>query len=120
MNEEKFIKIYNKTLKDEKLNLIDKIIYSILDAYCRNYDVCFISNEKLAEYTNMCEKTIQRTIKKLEKMRYISKWKLRKGKKMYRAITTNKSVFEDSKELNRLKNEIHKKELFDYDWLNEQ
>ena len=121
MRENYYTKLYHNILEEKSLNLCEKVIYSIIDSYCQAYDICFISNKKLASTINVSELTIKRAIKHLKDKHYISTWKLKKDNKQYRAITTNKSIFEDKNELNKFKREIHKKiELFDYDWLNER
>lgn len=120
MNNKKFIKLYYEILEDDELNLFEKVIYSILDSYCDMYSVCFTSNSRLAKQTNTCEKTIQRTLKKLRNKNYIATWKFKKGNKLCRAITTNKNIFTNQEKLKKLKNDIHKKEFIDYDWLNER
>ena len=122
MNNKNYIKVYYDILQNEDLTLFEKIIYSILDSYCSTYDVCFISNARLAEETNTCNETIKRTLKTLRSKKYISTWRFRNGngKKLYRAITTNKNIFTNQEKLKELKNDICKKKLFDYDWLNER
>ena len=120
MNNKQFFKVYYETLQNNDLNLCEKIVYSILDSQSKFYDVCYISNTRISEISSISETTIKRVLIKLKAKGYIATWKMKKGKKVYRAITTNKIFVEDKDKLNQLKIAEHQKEFIDYDWLNER
>ena len=120
MNNKQFFKVYYETLQNNDLNLCEKIVYSILDSQSKFYDVCYISNTRISEISSISETTIKRVLIKLKTKGYIATWKMKKGKKVYRAITTNKIFVEDKDKLNQLKIAEHQKEFIDYDWLNER
>lgn len=118
-NTRKFVKLHYDVLQIKELNPCEKIIYSLLETYSQNLDCCFISNFGISEKCGISEITVKRSIKSLKEKKFICTWRVKRGKNLYRAITTNKSIFEDKDKLSQLKIESHKK-LFDYDWLNER
>lgn len=120
MNNKQFFKVYYETLQNNNLNLCEKIVYSILDSQSKFYNVCYISNTRIAEISCISETTVKRVLIKLKEKGYIATWKMKKGKKVYRAITTNKIFVEDKEKLKQLKIVEHQKEFIDYDWLNER
>lgn len=119
----KFIKLHYEVLTAQELSPCEKIVFSLLETYTQSLDCCFISNSTIAEKCGISEITVKRAINVLKEKKWILTWKLKDGKKLRRAITTNKLIFEDKEKLNQLKDKLHEhehKELFDYDWLNER
>ena len=119
-NTRKFIKMHYDILSMQELTPSDKIIYSLLETYSQSLDCCYISNFTISEKCGISETTVKRGISKLVKKRLISTWTVRRGAKLCRAVTTNSSIIGNKDKINQLKRESHKKELFDYDWLNER
>lgn len=103
---------------NKNLNGNDKIIYTVIDSLTKQEGFCWASNEKIAELTGNSTKTVQRSIYKLLTKNYISKWKQKKGKKVYRFITTNTEIFKSNNNLKALLDKSKKIDLIDYDWLN--
>lgn len=116
----RFYKLYDVVLSDNKLNLTDKVIYSIVDALSQKDGYCYASNESIAKKMCKSKKTIQSSINKLVELHYFTKWSLKNNHKNYRMLTTNKSILESEEEFKQLKQKARQNvELFDYDWLNE-
>lgn len=105
-------------LNNKYLNMTEKVLLNLIIHFSKLKGYCWASNKQIAELCALSEKTVQSAINKLLKLNYISKWKQKKGKIVYRIITTNQELFKSN---NDLKNFINKVdiELIDYDWLTE-
>lgn len=119
-NNEFYISISSTVLQDEKLSPTDKLTLGYICNLTHLKGYCWASNKSIAQKLNICEKTIQVTINKLANLNYIFKWKQKKGKIVYRVITTNENLIRSNKNLESLIQETRNIEVFDYDWLNDE
>lgn len=68
----KYITISDNILSDKRLNSTDKLVYGIIESACRMYDsCCTMSNDTIAKILNTTTRTIQSSISKLVKYKFI-------------------------------------------------
>ena len=68
----KYITISYNILSDKRLNSTDKLVYGIIESACRMYDsCCTMSNDTIAKILNTTTRTIQSSISKLVKYKFI-------------------------------------------------
>lgn len=111
-----YIKIPKNILNDSKLKSNDKLIFGIINnlTYLKGY--CWASNQIISNELNISNKTVQSSLNRLLKYKYIFKWKQKKGNIVYRFLTTNDEILKSN---DNIKNIIDKpnNDLFDYNWL---
>lgn len=118
-----YYKIDCDFIKEKNINASDKLVFMIIYNLSKKEGYCYASNEKISELTGLTDRTVRNSLKVLTTCDYITKWKQKKGKKVYRFLTPKsllnnqnlKEVIEKTKELKP--NESFY-ELYDYDWLN--
>lgn len=114
-----YFKFDSDILNDKCLNMTEKVLLNLIIHFSRNLQgYCWASNKQLAALCALSEKTVQSAINKLLKLNYISKWKQKKGKIVYRIITTNQELFKSSNNLKKFINKVDI-EIIDYNWLEE-
>lgn len=117
MNINNYYKIYNKILKDKNLTSNDKIIFSLISNLSELKGFCWASNDSISNTTGISVRSVQNSINKLIRLKYIIKWKKKKGTIIQRFLTTNDSIMQYNNNLNELIENSSKIELFDYNWL---
>lgn len=116
--QKQYIKLSKNILKNTDLKSNDKLIYSLIDNFTHLKGYCWASNEIIAKELNLSNKTVQCSINKLIKLKFLFKWKKKKGTMVYRILTTNESLIENNNDIKEII-ENPKIELLDYNWLEE-
>lgn len=98
--------------KNPTIRPIHRDLYTVINLLSISKGYCWASNEYLAAILNCTKKTIISTIKDLEEMNYIKKEQFTINNSNRRKLYTIENKIEEKIEENR--------QLFDYDWLNEE
>lgn len=126
--DEKFSQIKNKLIISNIHEKAFRIACYLIS--CSKNRVCYPSEYKIAEDLHMSRNSVHEYLKELEDNKIISRERqfIGKGKNAPSKYTISKeyivSKFSKQKRLEQLIRELHNepetKELFDYDWLNEE
>lgn len=106
--------------KDKSISIYERQIYEMIDFLSRQKGYCWATNGTLAEILGISQRTITRSLSKLEEKGYIKKEiKIYKGQTRRKVYTMNtlQEVYLDK---NRTKISSKDIELSEYDWLNEE
>lgn len=119
----KYITISYNILSDNRLNSTDKLVYGIIESACRMYDsCCTMSNDTIAKILNTTTRTIQSSISKLVKYKFIYR-KIENANESYiklRSMTviqdtdTTKNTSHKYNNKNNNKYIVEIKEIIDY------
>ena len=71
MAKRKYGIVMDEVMKDPDLSLRAKGLYGLLATYADKERTCFPSTNTLAEFSGISKRTIERTLKELEKKNYI-------------------------------------------------
>lgn len=131
--DEKFTQIKNKLIVDKNISAIDYRVLSYLISHSKK-ESCFPSYATIANDIDISRTKAYESVNKLVKLNYLQKKErvIGKGRKTSNEYTicddllvpkkAKKAMLDELTEefMNDLKNKpIEKKELFDYDWLND-
>lgn len=108
-----------KVLQDKRLINFDVVLYSLISGLANNEkNYCYSGNDYLTEFLDVSEKTIQRSLNRLQKFGYIEV-EIVNGKKRIIKTYFNIAFELREKKLEALNERARKINLLDYDWLNE-
>lgn len=108
-----------KVLQDKRLINFDVVLYSLISGLANNEkNCCYSGNDYLTEFLDVSEKTIQRSLKRLEEFGYVE-IKIIGGNKRIIKTYLNIALELREKKLKDLEERAKKIELLEYDWLND-
>lgn len=112
-----------KLFRDSKYTGNDILVYGLISALSYKSGYCYASNNTLSKMCHKCSnKTIQNSINKLLEDKLLFKvFKVYRGRQYRLLFTSDIAISENSDIIlkNFSKDLNEKKELFDYDWLND-
>ncbi len=109
-----------KVLQDRRLTDFDVVLYSLISGLANNEkNCCYSGNDYLTEFLDVSEKTIQRSLKRLQQFGYIEV-KIFKGNKRSIKTYINIALELREKKLQAIQERTRELKLLDYDWLNEK
>lgn len=117
-----YIKLYSNLLTISNLNSNDKIILAYIISLNTDTSTCWASNDILSKKLGISKKTVQNSINKLIKLDYINKTIVHKKLKTYRLLAPTRKLLSmiDKELIEKPIRKREKKELLDYDWLNDR
>ena len=117
---------------DTKLNALDKVILTEIDSLDKGDDGCYASNQYIAEFCQCSVSKVSTSISKLIKLDYLYVKSFDGRIRVLKSRLSNfnrqiskiyKADYENLKDTNidtNIDTNNNNKELFDYDWLNDE
>lgn len=109
----------SRIMRDKNLSPTDVVLYSLLCGLSNNYkNCCYAPNSYLTDFLNISIRSVQNSLLKLQRHGYISITIENHNKRKIKTIFNLAIDFREKKLKELAKRD--KKELIDYDWLNDE
>lgn len=111
-NKSWYVTLESDLIFDCRINSTTKILYAIISSYSNNKNgFCYLNHKKLMELVNLKKRQFYYCLNDLKKYKYISTKKI--NNRVYLMPVINILIENRLSEPN-----VEKKEIYEYDWLN--